>query len=132
MKKLYLFFALSLLAYSTAFSQSNKKLVIMVTRANWCPSCRANEDKINNELIPAFSGSKEVAIVINDVTNKRTRARSKPVLQSAGVYDISLNQQATGVVTIINASSGKIVNRFYVSYSLDKMKKIINDALSGI
>lgn len=104
----------------------------MVTRANWCPTCRANEGKINNELIPAYSGSKELAIVINDITNRRTKARSKPILQSAGVYDISLSQQATGVVIVINPSSGKIINRFYVSYSLDAMKKIINDAMTGI
>ena len=104
----------------------------MVTRANWCPTCRANEGKINNELIPAFFNSKDVAVVINDVTNKRTKARSKPTLQSVSVYDISLKEQATGLVTIINPATGKILSRLYVSYSLDAMKKAIADALTGI
>ncbi len=104
----------------------------MVTRANWCPTCRANEGKIKNELLPAYTNSKEVAVVINDVTNKKTKAKSKPILQAAGVYDISLKEQSTGLVTIINPLTGKIINRFYVSSSPDEMKRIINDALSGI
>ncbi len=103
----------------------------MVTHANWCPTCRANEGKINNELIPAFLNSKDVLVVINDVTNKRSKSKSKPELQSAGVYDISLMEQATGLITIINPSSGKIVSRMYVSYSLEAMKKTIADALAG-
>lgn len=132
MKKIFLLLTLSLIAFSAAFSQSNKKIVVMVTRANWCPTCRANEGKINNELIPAFLNSKDVMVVINDVTNKRSKSKSKPVLQTAGVYDISLKEQATGLITIINPSSGKIVSRIYVSYSLDAMKKTIADALAGI
>lgn len=104
----------------------------MVTRANWCPTCRANEGKINNELIPAYSNSKDVAVVINDVTNKRTKTRSKTLLQDAGVYDISLKEQATGLIAIINPATGNILKHLYVSNSLDAMKKAIADALAGI
>lgn len=104
----------------------------MITRANWCPTCRANEGKIRNELLPAYSNSKEVVVVINDVTNRRTKAKSKPILQAAGVYDISLNEQATGLVTIINPLTGRILKQLYVSYSLSEMEKAIADALARI
>ncbi len=75
MKRIFLFLTLSLLAIPVVFSQTNKKLVVMVTRADWCPTCRANEGKIKNELLPAYTNSKEVAVVINDVTNRRTKAK---------------------------------------------------------
>lgn len=104
----------------------------MVTKANWCPPCRASEGKIKNELIPAYSNSKEVMVVINDITNKRTRANSKPALQAAGVYEISRKEQATGSIAIIDPANGKIVNRLHVSYDIGKMKKVIADALSGL
>lgn len=104
----------------------------MVTRANWCPTCRANESKINHELLPAYSASKDVAVVINDVTNKRTRTKSKPALLAAGVYTISLKEQATGVITIVHPLTGKIVKRLYVSYSLDEIQKAITEALAGV
>jgi thiol-disulfide isomerase/thioredoxin len=132
MKRIFLFLTLSLLTTSVAFSQANKKLVVMVTRANWCPPCRANEGKINNELIPAYSTSNDVAVVINDITNKKSKARSKPVLQSAGVYEISLQEQATGSIAIINLANGKIVNRLHVVYDTERIKKAIADALAGI
>ena len=104
----------------------------MITRANWCPTCRANEGKIKNELLPAYSNSKDVAVVINDITNKRTRAKSKPALQAAGVYDISLKEQATGLVIIINPLTGSILKQLYVSNSLPEMEKAIADALARI
>ncbi len=132
MKRIFLFLTLSLLTIPVVFSQTNKKLVVIITRANWCPTCRANEGKIKNELLPAYSNSKEVAVVINDVTNRRTKAKSKPVLQAAGVYDISLKEQATGLVTIINPATGSILKRLYVSSSLPEMEKAIADALAGI
>jgi len=129
MKKIILLFSLSLLVFSAAFTQTSKKLVVMVTRANWCPTCRANEGKIKNELIPAYSSSKDVLVVINDVTNKRTKNKAKPLLQSAGVYEIAQKEQATGVISLINPLTGKTINRIYVSYSLAEIKKAIEQAL---
>ena len=129
MKKIILLFSLSLLVFSAAFSQTSKKLVVMVTRANWCPTCRANEGKIKNELIPAYSSSKDVLVVINDVTNKRTKNKAKPLLQSAGVYEIAQKEQATGVISLINPLTGKTINRIYVSYALAEIKKAIEQAL---
>lgn len=131
MKKVFLFFTFAFLITSVSFSQTSGRLVVMVTRANWCPPCRANEGKINNELIPAYSNSKEVRIVINDITNKRTKANSKPALQAAGVYETSLKEQATGSIALINPSTGKIINRLHVVYDIEKMKKAITDALRG-
>lgn len=132
MKKVLLLLTLSLLTIPSVFSQTNKKLVVMVTRANWCPTCRANEGKIKNELLPAYTNSKDVTVVINDVTNKRTKAKSKPVLQAAGVYDISLKEQSTGLISIINPLTGSILKRLYVSFSLTEMEKAIADALALI
>jgi len=130
MKKLLLLFTLSLFVSSIAFSQPGKKLVVMVTRANWCPTCRANEGKIKNELIPYYSSSKDIVIVINDVTNKRTKNKATPLLQSSGVYEIAQKEQATGVISLINPLTGKTINRIYVSYSLDEIKKAIERALA--
>lgn len=132
MKKTVLLLALSLAFFTDAFSQTGKKLVVMITRANWCPTCRANEVKIKNEVIPAYSSSKEVLIVINDVTNRRTKNKVKPALESAGVYDIAQKEQATGVIAIISPATGKILNHIYVSYTTDDIEKAIEQALSKV
>lgn len=131
MKKVFLYLTLTLLTLSAAISQTNNKLVVLITRANWCPPCRANESKIKNDLIPAYAKSKDVTIVVNDITNKRTKASSKPALQAAGVYEASLKEQTTGSIALINPSTGKVVNRLHVVYDIEKMKKVIADALAG-
>lgn len=104
----------------------------MITRANWCPACRANDGKINNELIPAYSNAKDVAFVINDITNKKSKAKAKPYLESAGVYEISKKEQATGSIAIINLANGNIVNRVFVVYDTERIKKAIAEALAGL
>jgi len=111
MKKVFLFLALSLLTLSAAFSQSNKKLVVQVARPHWCPPCRAKEGKI----IPAYSSSNDVAVVINGITNNKTKTKSNPGLQLAGVYEIAQKKLATGSIALINSVTGKIINRLHVA-----------------
>ncbi|HEX9512544.1 MAG TPA: hypothetical protein VF939_18760 [Puia sp.] len=132
MKKAFLFLALSLLSFSAVFSQSNKQLVVLITRANWCPTCRANEGKIRNELVPAYSSSNNIEVVINDITNKRTKARSKPKLEAAGVYELSKKEVATGVIILINPATGQIINRLSVANPLEQIRQSITEAVGKI
>jgi hypothetical protein len=132
MKKLMLLLSLSVIAFSTVYSQSDKKLVVMITRAKWCPTCKANEGKINNELIPVYASSKKVEVVINDISNKRTKEKSKPVLESANVYGIAKEQMATGTILLIDPSTGKILSKLYVSDPVDELKRAIELASNKI
>ncbi len=104
----------------------------MITRANWCPACRANEGKINNELVPAYAASGVVQVVINDVTNKRAKSKSEPMLQSAGVYKIAREEKATGVIALIDPATRKVIKHIYVSYSIPKIKEEIEEALAKL
>lgn len=104
----------------------------MITRANWCPACRANEGRINTDLIPAYTSSKSVVVVINDITNKKSKAKSKPALTAAGVYEQAQKEQASGSIIIINLANGNIVNRLYVVFDSERIKKAISDALAAI
>lgn len=107
-------------------------MVVLVTRANWCPTCRANDAKIKNELIPLYISSANVTVVINDVTNKRSKARSRSELVAAGVYEISLREYSTGAIALIDPQSGLILNRLYVSNSIETMKKVISETASKL
>lgn len=118
MKKKYILFLL-LFFQVEAFSQSNRKIVVMFKRANWCPTCRANGSKVKNELAPYFADSKDVVIVINDITNGRTKSKSKTTLQTEGVYEIAKEEKITGSMTIINPAEGQIVGRVYLVNSVE-------------
>jgi len=130
MKKTFLFLALCLISVTSLFSQSEKKMVVMITRANWCPTCRANEDKIKSGLIPAYNASKDIEVLVNDVTNRKAKARCKPMLEAANVYQIAVKELATGTVLLINPTTGAILRKMYVSDSLEDLKKGISEELS--
>ncbi len=132
MQKTVLFFIFLLIGSTIVYSQTNKKLIVLVTRANWCPTCRANDGKIKNELIPLYISSENVSVVINDVTNKRSKARSRSELMSAGVYEISLKEYSTGAIALIDPRSGLILNRLSVSNSFETMKKVISETASKL
>lgn len=128
MKGNYLLLILLLCSQADAFSQSKSKLVVLITRANWCPTCRANDSKIKNELVPYYADSKEVIIVFNDVTNGRTKSRARPLLEAENVYDIARKEKVTGSIAIIKPSEGKIVARAYVINSIETIKNAIKEA----
>lgn len=102
----------------------------MITRANWCPTCRANDSKVKNELIPSFADSKDVVIVINDITNGRTKSKSMTTLQKEGVYEIAKEEKLTGSIAIINSAERQIVGRLYVVNSVEAIKNAIKEAVS--
>lgn len=128
-RKTILLVFLTLAAGSSSLAQNTEKLVVMVTRANWCPICRANDRKIKEELIPAYATSKEISIIFNDVTNGHTKKISKPKLASHGVYEIAQNEQTTGMITLINPATGQVLQRVHVMYPIEDLEKAIDDAL---
>ena len=130
MKKKYIVLTLLLFFQAASFAQSNRKIVVMITRANWCPTCRANDSKVKNELIPSFADSKDVVIVINDITNGRTKSKSKTTLQTEGVYEIAKEEKVTGSIAIINPAEGQIVGRVYLVNSVEAIKNAIKEAVS--
>ena len=130
MKKKYILLILLLFFQAVLFAQSNRKIVVMITRANWCPTCRANDSKVKNELIPSFADSKDVVIVINDITNGRTKSKSMTTLQKEGVYEIAKEEKLTGSIAIINSAERQIVGRLYVVNSVEAIKNAIKEAVS--
>lgn len=132
MKRTLKLIALLLIIQIAGSAQNNKKVVVMITRANWCPTCRANDNKIKTELVPAYSTSKEVTIVINDITNGRTKLTSKPLLQAEGVLEIAKAEKITGAIAIINPANGQIIGREYVVNNVEVIKHSIREALLKI
>ena len=59
---------------------------------------------------------------------KSQKPRRNQLLESAGVYEISIKEQATGSIAIINLANGNIVNRLHVVYDTERIKKAIADA----
>jgi hypothetical protein len=61
-----------------------------VNRANWCGVCKANGERFGNNIIPY--ATKGLAIVMNDLTNETTIAKSKADLKKSSLYKRFIKQ----------------------------------------
>ena len=108
------------------------KVIAMVNSASWCGVCKANDQRIMENVMPAFMMNSDFLIVMNDLSDKDSKARSKADLEKAGVYDIAQKEKKTGMIHLINPSSLDIIASISVSESDDNIRKAFREALSKV
>lgn len=64
--------------------QSEIKVIAVVNRANWCSVCKANGERFSQNILPYTT--KGLMIVINDLTDETTIAKSKTELENSDLY----------------------------------------------
>src|SRR4051812_8433967 len=60
------------------------KVIAVVNKANWCGVCKANGERLSNNLMPYTT--KGLGIVMNDLTDETTIAKSKDELKKSSLY----------------------------------------------
>jgi spermidine/putrescine-binding protein len=108
------------------------KVIAMVNSASWCGVCKANDQRIMENVMPAFMMNSDFLIVMNDLSDKDSKARSKADLEKAGVYDIAQKEKKTGMIHLINPASLDIIASISVSESDDNIRKAFREALSKV
>lgn len=137
MKKLTLILTALLLVTSfAANAQEGKtaatlapKIYAVVNRANWCTVCNENGQRAG--MVLGTYVPKGISIVMNDLTDKTTTSSSKTALKKAGLYAAVSGEQATGVVTFVDATTKKKIKTISIAENDEKLKADINSILSG-
>lgn len=114
------------LFFSTAQAnaQDGKKIVAVINRADWCTVCIANGEKIMKEVIPVFSES-NVQFIMNDLTSDATKGDSKMKLEKAKVHGVVKKISATGLLLLIDAETGKLLEKISVGEPAEKIVMMI-------
>jgi hypothetical protein len=112
-----------------AMDKTSPKVVAIVNRAKWCPTCKANEARIMADVIPMVKKMDNVEIVVNDLSDKASKAESKIVIEKTNVYDIVKNKKSTGVIYLVSVADKKIVKEIFVSESTETILKEIKSTL---
>ena len=83
-QKVLAYFLLISLAFSALAgnAQEGRKVIAVINKADWCPVCQSNGEKIMKEVMPMFEQT-NVQFVMNDLTNDSTKADSKMKLNEA-------------------------------------------------
>lgn len=117
-----------LLAININSAAANPKVYAIVQRADWCPVCKANGERIMNDVMSKYMNSNNVTFVMNDLTNDNTKSKSKTDLQNIGVYDSISSIEGTGIIILIDADTKKVLKEVSVNQSTKKILKAINKA----
>lgn len=111
LKLVLLVFTMSLLT-NKVMAQTEPAVIAVVTKAKWCPTCVKNENRVASEVLSKIDDTK-VAILVNDLSDKETKATAKETLKKAGLENLKL--KATGVITFVNAKTKKEILSISVS-----------------
>lgn len=119
-------FLLGVILFSSivAIGQENKKVIAVINRADWCPVCQQNGERMMKEVMPVFNQS-NVQFIMNDLTNDGTKEKSKMLLKEKKVYDAVKKTNATGLILLVDEASGKVTGKISVAESTDKLIKTI-------
>lgn len=117
-------FSTLLFSAVTGSTQNSKKVIAVINKADWCHVCQTNGEKIMKEVIPVFSES-NVQFLMNDLTSDATKADSKMGLDKAKVYEAVKKINETGLLLLIDAETGKLLEKISVAEPVEKLVKTI-------
>lgn len=151
MKKLKLMSVILLMATSLLIKAqtTNAKVIAVVNKANWCAVCKANGDRLSNNIMPYTA--KGLGIIMNDLTDETTIAKSKDELKKSSLYKqiYKANRKgvgrmmevcgivhgknknmATGIITFVDAKTLKVLSETSIAITDSEMKTIIDNLLN--
>ena len=131
MKQLICALAL-VMSFSFAASAQNAqpKVIALLTKASWCPVCQANSPRFMKDVMPMVMKNKEVKMVMNDLSDKKSIAMSKGMLEKAGIYNFAEKNPATGMLYFFDGKTKELISKVSLAESNEEIKKAYMEALS--
>lgn len=127
MKNLKLVVALFLVSFG-AFAQAESKVYAVVTKADWCPTCKEHGTRVITEVLPLYK-EPEVLILVYDATDNATKKASRVALETIGIDKEITNRNVTGEIAFVNANTKKVISRISVAKSNEQIKKAFDQAI---
>jgi len=119
-------------SFAVNTQKAQPKIIALITRASWCVVCQANGPRFMKDIMPMIQENKDVLIVTNDLSDKKTTASSKRTLQKAGLDDFAEKNPATGMLYLFNANTKKLLSSASLADSNEEIEKAYKKALSKI
>jgi thiol:disulfide interchange protein len=116
---LVLLVALTFSAF-TGTAQEGRKIIAVINKADWCPVCQSNGEKMMKEVMPVFEQS-VIQFVMNDLTNETTKTDSKVKLNEVKVFDAVKKINATGLLILVDVATGKVLEKISVAEPVEKL-----------
>lgn len=129
---LFLGYAASAQTKSKSNQATTTKLVVLVNTASWCPACQANGKRVEQEVISSYMKNSKCQVVVNNLSDDKSKAISKKECESAGITKIAEGHTATGMIYLVNSQTKEIIGQISVIKTSDEIKTTIENALSTL
>ncbi|MEO9003580.1 MAG: hypothetical protein ABI288_02535 [Ginsengibacter sp.] len=129
----HLFCAIALLmsiSFTATAQKPQPKIIALLTKASWCYVCQANEPRFMKDIMPIIADNKDVKLLINDLSDKKTIAMSRRILQKVDIYDFAEKNPATGMLYFFSAEKKKLLSKISLAQSSEDIDKAYQKALS--
>lgn len=117
-------------ALNVSAQSENSKVIVLLNKASWCSVCQANDSRVKKDLMPILMQDKDVQLVVNDISNKDTKAASKPMLDKTGIFSFAKKNTGAGMLYFIDAKTKKLISSVSISKSNEEIMKMYKEALS--
>ena len=115
----------------TSFAQEHSpKVIALINKASWCPVCQANGPRFEKDIMPMAMADKDLQIVMDDLSDDKTKTASMPMLKKAGIAKFAKSNTDTGILYFIDAKSKKLISQVSLAESDDEIKKVYMAALT--
>jgi len=105
------------------------KVYAVINKANWCPVCQANGERVMKDVLPACKNLK-VKFLANDLTDAATTAKSTAELKKNNVYNSVKEIKSTGVILLVDVKTKKVIKQISVAKPSKEIIKEITAAQS--
>lgn len=102
---------------------SNESIIVMVNTASWCPACKANGQRIEEDVVSSYKDNEHFSIVVNDLSNKASKKASLPALEKLGIENLAKKTKTTGMIYFIDPQTKTIVKEISVTKSTEEIKQ---------
>ncbi|MDA3954286.1 MAG: hypothetical protein PF485_11610 [Bacteroidales bacterium] len=116
LKTIFTSITLVMLISVSVMAQSGAKVIAVINKADWCPTCEKNGERAMAALM---ENNKDGAVqfVANDLTNDETKAKCSADLKKLGLDEAVAEFKYTGMVYFFNADTKALISEISVAKS---------------
>ena len=130
MKQLFFAIALIMSLSPVANAQHPGPAVIaLLNKASWCPVCWSNGPRFEKDVMPMVMENKDVQMVMNDLSDDKTKAASKEMLGKAGINSFAKKNTNTDIF-FLDAKTKKLLSKVSLAQPNEEIKQPYEKALS--
>lgn len=115
----------------SAIAGSGAKVIAVINRADWCPTCQQNGERA---MAAFMANNKDMSIqfVANDVTNAESKKKSAEELKKFGLDQVIKKYKGTGVTYFFNSETKALIGQVSVAKTDQELAAALQTAKIGL